>query len=856
MFSKFFSTNWQMGQMAWQYLMGRKLRTALTSLAIVFGVGLIFAVNLVLPSIGASFNQSINATSGAVDLRITTTTGESFAPSQVLQAVAGVSGVQAVSGSLRRQINVSVSGGGSVGSATQIEIIGIDPSSAENVRKYIINDGRFLKPDDTGVAIMPANITDFAPQFKVGTVFSMATVAGLKQYTIVGFLTEVNNIAVPQIIVSLADAQTALKQPGLINTVDVAFMTGANRDAVTNAVKDALGKTTLGHAYAINASGGVPDTLASIQLGYLMIDLMGFLALFLGAFLIFNTFRTVVLERRHDLAMLRAIGATRGQVTQMLLIESLIQGVIGTVIGLGLGYLMAVSLSNAMNNIIAKFFPSLHLGLYLDANGVLGPIALGIIITLIAGYFPARAAGRLSPMEGLRPSTTTMMRRAARWGLILGIGFMLLGVVMLVASVNTTASGALVFLIGMVIAAPSLVVPVAQLFSPILSLLYAREGDLARNNMTRQPGRVAITASTLMIGLATLIMMAALVDSMGQFVTKIMSDTFTSDLMVLPQTIALYGNDIGADESLATRVKALPEVQTVAGLRYASGVIGTQGVEVLGIDPTVWPQMSKLDFVSGKPDQAFPALSSGRTAMLTSLTALALKVNVGDTIQVETPTGPQPYTVIAVANDTFTFKVDAMYISQENLKTDFNKTEDVLLMINLKPGSDKNAAFADVSKIVTDYPQFSANITGAYRDALLQTTSGAFVLFYAMAILILIPAALGLLNTLTINILERTREIGIVRAVGGSRRQVHGMVIAEALLLGLFGSAAGVLTGIAMSYGFIYAFSAIGWQMPIVFPFMGILAAIIIGVLLAVFAGLLPARNAARLDILRALQFE
>ena len=204
----------------------------------------------------------------------------------------------------------------------------------------------------------------------------------------------------------------------------------------------------------------------------------------------------------------------------------------------------------------------------------------------------------------------------------------------------------------------------------------------------------------------------------------------------------------------------------------------------------------------------------------------------------------------------FTFKVDAMYISQDNLKTDFQKTEDVLLMINLKPGSDKKAALADVNQILKNFPQLNANISGVYRDSLLQVTNSAFIIFYGMAVLILIPAVLGLLNTLTINILERTREIGIVRAVGSSKTQIRRIVTAEALLLGLFGASAGVLTGIAMSYGFIMAFSAIGWDMPYSFPFAGIVAAIIVGVILALFAAILPARNAAKLDILRALQFE
>jgi putative ABC transport system permease protein len=190
------------------------------------------------------------------------------------------------------------------------------------------------------------------------------------------------------------------------------------------------------------------------------------------------------------------------------------------------------------------------------------------------------------------------------------------------------------------------------------------------------------------------------------------------------------------------------------------------------------------------------------------------------------------------------------------MAADFNRTEDVLLMANFRPGVEDAAGLAAVQTIMADYPQFTAHLTGEYRQTLVDTTNAAFVIFYGLAGLILIPAALGLLNTLTINILERTREIGIVRAVGGSQRQVRRIVTAEALLLGIFGAALGVLAGVAMSYGFIGAFAALGWEVPYIFPLAGIIAAIVVGVVIALFAGILPARSAARLDIIRALQYE
>ncbi len=857
MIAKLVSPRWQMALMAFNYLRGRKLRTALTTLAIVFGVAIIFAVNISLPSVLDAFQRTMGSTTGAVDLRVTSITGEAFAPGQPLQMVASVDGVQAVTSALRRQITLPSSGTGSMGSTVQIELVGVDPATAESVRHYIMTSGRFLQPGDTGKALVPAEATDFAPQFKVGATFSLITSGGLKQYEVVGFLAEKGNVAVPQITVSLADAQAALNQPGLINTIDVAFKPGADHDAVTAAIKAALTKTILGRGYAFNSDTNPPDIFASAQIGYAILNLMGVLALFLGAFLIFNTFRTVVLERRHDLAMLRAIGATRGQLTQMILIESLIQGTVGTLLGLVLGYLLATGLSQALGSFMAQYVPGIHMNVTIHANALIGPIVLGLLTTLLAGYLPARGAGSTSPMEGLRPASTSNMRRAARWSLIAGLVIMAFAALMLVAGAKTATLGAFVFLIGMVVAAPSLVVPVAQLFSPILALLYAREGDLARGNMTRQPGRVAITASTLMIGLATLIMMASLVSSLAGFVTTIVAETFNSDLLVLPPTIGVYTSIIGADESLANRVRALPEVQTVAGLRYASSISGDQGLEVLGIDPQTYSQVSKLQFANGTPEDAYSAMASGRNAIVTSLTALMFRLDVGSSLVVETPTGQQTYRVAAIANDVLTMKLSAMFISQANLKTDFQKTEDILLMVNLKPGADKSTALADVQHILAaDYPQFIANLAGQYRDSLNQTVSMAMGLLYALAILILFPAALGLLNTLTINILERTREIGIVRAVGGSRTQVRRIVTAEALLLGLFGASAGVLAGIAMSYGFIAAFATVGWKVSYSFPVLGIIAAVIVGVLLALFAGILPARNAAKLDILRALQFE
>lgn len=837
--------------MAFQYLNGRKLRTALTSLAIVFGVALIFAMNLVLPSALDAFKRTMTSTSGAVDLSVSSASGESFSPDQPIQTIRTVNGVQAATGVLRRQITIPLVGSGSIGSASQIELVGVDSATADSVRHFAISDGRFLRPGDTGKAIVPAAIAEIAPQFKVGTTFPLITAGGLKFYTIVGLLAERGNMAAPRVIVSLADAQAAFNQPGLVNSIEVAFQPGVDRDAVSADVQKALGRN-----FRLNANTSQIDAIASLEIGFAMFNLLGLIALFMGAFLIFNTFRTVVVERRRDLAMLRAIGAERRQLTLMILVESLIQGIGGTVIGLILGYGFAALMASLFRSFSQIVMPGVQLNLQLNPSAVIGAVVLGLLTTLIAGYFPARAAGKVTPLEGLRPATAAQTKRTARWGLFGGVAIMLAAVVLLVSSRQTSAAGALLFLGGMVLAAPGLVLPVARLFSPLIMVWFASEGDLARGNLTRQPGRAAITASTLMIGLAAFILIAAAVNSFDGFIRNLTTSTFTSDVLILPQTMGIYGSVVGADDRLASRLQALPEVQTVGGLRYASSTTNNQTIQVLGIDPDAYPKVSSLDFTQGKPEEGFPALNSGRAAILNSLAASTLKLAVGSDITVQTAEGPQTYHIVGIANDPLSMKLLTLTISQTNLKTDFHKAEDVMLMVNLKAGADRNAALAAINQVLQDYPQFSARLTGEYRDMIINLSVSALGGMYVLGLLILIPATLGLLNTLTINVMERTREIGVVRAVGGSRAQVRRMVLAEALLLGLFGAATGVIAGVAASYGFIAAFSSFGWKMPYQFPLFGIIAAVILAVLLALGSSILPARNAARLDIIRALQYE
>lgn len=845
--------------LAARYLMGRKLRTALTTLAIVFGVLVIFGGNTLLPAFISAFQANAMALAGQVDVTITNKIGEAFSES-VVDKVAGVEGVRVVSGTLERSINLPADyfDGDSAAPdrVTAVTLVGADPESVRALTAYQILEGRFIEAGDGAVAVITESLVDEAG-VTLGETLTLPSATGLVDLTIVGILPQRVMPGNEEVLVTLAEAQTLLDLPGKINVIDANFDSAdeARRAEIQSNIETALGKN-----YTIGALQAGAEILTNIRTGQLIFNLLGGLSLLMGAFIIFNTFRTIVAERRRDIGMLRAVGASRRTITWLILVEGLIQGVIGTTIGLLLGYGFGWVIVSAMGSIYRQYM-NINVGSPLVTPGlVILSIVMGVGITVLAGLLPARAASRLTPLEALRPSVGEVsLKRMAGLGFWSGVAMLVLAVAALISgNSGLIGLGSALFVVGLMMIAPALVNPIAVLFGSLMALIFARAGtaQLAEGNLSRQPSRAAVTASTTMIALAILLMAAGVLSSISITFIRMLQNSLSSDYLLLPPTIAVWGMNVGASPTLADNLRAVEGVEVVSTLRFAGTQINDVAVGLLGIEPHAYNQTSDLTFIEGDPETAFREMESGRGMIANGLLGTAAGLKMGDEVTLLTPTGEVTYKVVAIASDYLNAKTTTGYITQANVAADFGRTEDVFFQINLKPDADRTAVEAQFKEVLRPYPQFKLISGQEYYEQNKGIFDAVFAGMYAMVVFLAIPSLIAMINTLAIGVIERTREIGMLRAVGATRSQVRTVVLAEALILAAIGTAFGLLSGLYLGYMATSAFEALGFPVSYIFPASGLIFAIAVGLLFGAFAAIIPARQAARMEIVQALRYE
>jgi putative ABC transport system permease protein len=859
--------------LALRYLRGRRLRAALTTLAVAFGVFVIFGMNILVPTMLEAFQSTMMVASSEVDLTATLKSGGAF-PSSALDAVKAVPGIRAAHGVMARLVNLPANffdnDPAVQDRVSVLTLMGLDPEQARGVRTYPVREGRFLQEADAGAAVITSSLAETLG-LRLGGVITLPSAQGTAALTIVGIRPPRALPGNEEVLVTLREAQRVLEAPERLTVIEANIDTTASparRAEVQKAVE-----TVLGPAFTLDALSSTSNMAAILGASTVAFNAFGVLALFMGAFIIFNTFRTIVAERRRDIGMLRAIGASRRTVIGAILAEGLIQGVIGTAAGMLLGYLAAWAGVAGIGPVMDKFV-RLRLGAPPVSPGIcVVSVVVGVGVTLAAGLIPAVSAGRVTPMTVLRPPADGAgYRRSLGAGGIVGLAMIAAALASLVSSsVGLIALGAVLFMTGLILVAPALVRPLAVAFGSLFALALARDGTgtVAQSNLTRQPSRAAVTASTTMIALALIMALGSLTSSVSQGFIGILKRSIGSDYIFMPPSVGVWQNNVGASAGLTDRLRAIPGVQYVNTWRYGAAVTSlklkmTKGapsaadtaLTLLGVDPAVFPKVSGLTFSEGSADAAMAKLASGRFMVANPIVAAQMGVKTGDVVPFQTPQGTLEYTVVGVATDFLDAKLATAFISQESLARDFGVKDDMMIQVNLAPGADEKAVSAAVEEAGKSYPQLAFLKGKAYVDDMVGILNKAFIGLYVLFAFIALPSLLTTLNTLAISVLERTREIGMLRAVGTTRRQVRRIILTEALLLAAFGTAFGLAAGLYLGWLLIKAIVAMGFPLLYFTPGIGLVLAAVVGLLVGALAAIVPSRKAASLQIVAALRYE
>jgi putative ABC transport system permease protein len=584
-------------------------------------------------------------------------------------------------------------------------------------------------------------------------------------------------------------------------------------------------------------------------LGFLNTFLLVFAAvsLVVGTFLIINTFSILVAQRSRELALLRALGASRRQVNVSVLVEALFVGLVGSTIGLGVGYLLARGLQALFGvfgfDLSRAVFP-------INARTVVASYAVGLVVTVIAAYLPARRASAIPPVAALRDDVA-MPESSLRRRLVFGALLIAAGVAAMVAGLPRDGNlgllligiGMLAILVGVSLLSPWLGRPLTRLFEVGYRRGFGTVGVLAAQNSLRNPRRTSATASALMIGLTLVALMSILGRSATASTDAAVARTLTSQFVVSNVVGTPFSTDV------ARQIRRVDGVRSVAQFRSAVARIGDRPAFVGAIDPRDLGLALAVPVTRG----SLLALRPG-TVAIGQRAAARGGFALGDTLPLRFQAGVVPVKVVAIFKSSGALPANYL-VTQDTFVKGGLQPLDSLLFVTKEPGADAAAVRRAVDRIIKPLPTVTVKDPGQFAQEQKAQVNLFLYFIYALLGLAVIIAVLGIINTLALSVIERTREIGLLRAVGVSRRQLRRMVRLESVIVAVLGAVLGVTMGIVFGVALQRAIADEGVDV-LAIPWLQL--ALFVG--LAAFAGLLaavlPARRAARLDVLDAIGAE
>jgi len=840
-------------------LMARKLRLLMSGFAIVLGVAFVAGSFIFTDTLERNFTAIMDGSVGDVVVRPAGASGDDSAqdsrkvPAALVERLADVEGAARADGNVTSFGVFVVGEDGKVIGAQGAPGLGFNwhdaPAASDDRPSIRLVEGH--RPLRAGQVVLDPSTAEKAG-YEVGDDVALVTSGArpMVHARLVG-LAEFGGGSLAGASMSIFDTHTAQALfAGGRDVFSDAWVTAADgvgqeelRDDVAAALPAGYEAVT-GDKAADEASDDITEGLSFISTFLLVFAAV---ALVVGSFLIVNTFSILVAQRSKEMALFRALGASRRQVTRSVLFEATLIGVVGSTVGLLLGGGLAVGLKA----LFATFGLDLTgAGLVFEPRTVVVSYLVGLLVTLFAAYLPARRASRIPPVAALRDDVA-MPEQTLRRRLVVGTVMIAVGVVGVATEFLADVSwgmwafglGVLLVLLGVALISPVVGRPVVALVGMAYRRMFGTVGRLAEQNAVRNPRRTAATASALMIGLTLVSAMSVLGASAKASVDKSIADNFAADFVV--------SNAIGVPFSPAVtdRVEKVDGVESVARFRFAPGRVDGERAVVGAADPQLFTRAMEVDLASGSARDLH-----GRAVLVEQQRAEDAGLAVGDTVSVTLPKGQRDYRVAGTFEASPAVPTGYV-VSLGALEAAGVEPADSYAYVTTAAGASRAAVRTAIDATIADLPTVTLKDQAEFAQEQRAPIDQMLMLIYAMLGLAVVIAVLGIVNTLALSVIERTREVGLLRAVGLSRRQLRRMVRLESTVIAVLGATLGVALGLVFGVGLLSALADEGLDVLSV-PVAQLAAFVLASGLVGVLAAVWPARRAARLDVLKAITTE
>lgn len=850
------------GGVGMRSLRARPLRSVLTTAGIVLGVGMAFGVLILVNTIHHSFENLYDSLYGKTSVIVSGRSSIGSVPASTLPRVRAVDGVKAAEGNVYGLFRtVSETGAANGGRGSMLFVAGVEVGGVDTAGSQVTEGREPRGPREIELEESWARQEGFV----AGDTLRLATPTGRATLAVTGIYKLQTNLDLGgygTAAMPMAGARQLTDKHGTFDQINVVAENGVSAEALKRRIAAVTGpgveaETPAGKGDQAN------ESLAGLDI---VLYFFSGMALFVGAFLILNSFNMTVLQRMREIGTLRALGASRRRLAVAVVCEALVLAAIGVGLGLALGIGLAELLAAAMRS----FFGLPLSALDVTPGAAIVAVLVGLLATVAGALYPALRAGRVPPIRALTGGRTIERQpglRRALAGLALFLPGLAIGGLFWFSNHSGGALSTLigvgstmVMFVGMVLLAPFVVMPVIRLLAIPARAAMPAEGRLASDSAGANPLRTSATASALVVTISVVVVNSIMSASFVGSISDELDKRFTRDLTVQPSGFSEYGGPgTSISSPLRKQIAAMPEAGTVTPRRivYTTHLpIGDEPGLLVAVDPEAWPRVDRSEYEGASTGQAMAGLAAGGVVVGKGL-AEDTGIEVGDAVQLKGPADSRRVPVVATI-DTFEASGNEVMVSLATMKQVYGVTTDSVLAITATSPQDRRLLGTKIHRLLaTDYPGYEAVSNTKFKQHFEAQIDQQFAFFNAIIGIAVIVGLLGIVNTLSMSVIERTREIGVLRALGGSRWRIRRTMLDESLLISLGGCLAGILAGLLVGVVWIYSVresTLAGLNLHIPIGTLALIAAL--GVLIGTLAAILPARRAAHLDPLQALTYE